>query len=111
VIKFRIRKSTPEGFHSKAQGSATGRQTCRRTLGGIAIKTPTLKGLHLRKVRQISADFADDADKSEEDLKCIKRFTAGQSKPDLLFLSAKSVASADVFCWNWAHKQCATLSG
>jgi hypothetical protein len=49
--------STPEGFHSKAQGSATGRQTCRRTLGGARKNTSTLKGLHRRNVRQVIRRF------------------------------------------------------
>jgi hypothetical protein len=85
MIGLAIGKSTPQGFYSKAQGSATGRQTCRRTLGGIVINTPTLKGLHLRNVRPISADFADDADKTEEYLKHIKRFAGCESERDLFF--------------------------
>jgi hypothetical protein len=111
VIGLGIGKTTPKGFHSQAQGSATGRQTCRRTLGWIVINTPTLKGLHLRKVRQISADFADDADKREEDLKHIERFTGCESERDLSFFICEIGGICGCLLPKLGAKRCATLSG
>jgi hypothetical protein len=46
---------------------------------------------------EISADFTDDADKREKDLKRIERSTGCESELSSFFVSVKSATSADVF--------------
>jgi hypothetical protein len=104
-------ESTPKGFHSKAQGSATGRQTCRRTLGGAVKRKPTLKGLHLRKVRRISADFTDDADQREEDLKRIERFAGCESAAHLFIFICEICGICGCLLLELDAQQSATHSG
>jgi hypothetical protein len=75
------------------------------------MKSSTLKGLHLRIVRQVSADFADDADKREEDLKHIERFTECEPEPDLFFFICEIGGICGCLLLEPGAKQCATLSG
>jgi hypothetical protein len=75
------------------------------------MKPSTLKGLHLRNVRQGSADFADDADQREDDLKRLEQFTECEPKPDLFFFICEIGGICGCLLPKLGAKRCATLSG
>jgi hypothetical protein len=62
-------------------------------------------------VIQVSADFADDAAQTEEDLKHIEGFTECEPEPDLFFFICEICGICGCLFLELGVKQCATLSG